>query len=157
MIPENELSKDIGIEIDKVTNGPIVNQFFETSIPGIFACGNCLQVYDTVDTLAVGAKNAGKHAAKTTANNQNKVSNVYAGKGIRYVIPQKITQSGEVSFSLRVEKPQEASIMRVNADGKEIFRKNLPWGNPANMVEFSFNVSSEIVNSERKLEVTLDD
>jgi len=157
LIPENELSKDVGIEIDDVTCGPIVNQFFETSVPGIFACGNCLQVYDTVDTLAIGAKNAGKHAAKYTSDKQNKVCCVYAGKGIRYVIPQRITKSGKVFFSLRVKKPQKASIIRVSADGKEIFKKKLPWINPANIVEFSFNVTSDIVNSEKNLEVNLDD
>ena len=157
LIPENELSKEVGIEIDILTGGPIVNQFFETSVPGIFACGNCLQVYDTVDNLTIGAKNAGKHAAKNTIYKQNKISNVYAGKGIRYVIPQRITKPGRVFFSLRVEKPQEASMMRVNADSEEIFKKKLLWVNPANMVEFSFDVSSDIVNSGKKLEITLDD
>ena len=157
LIPENELSKDVGIKLDDLTGGPIVNQFFETTVPDIFACGNCLQVYDTVDTLAIGAKNAGKHAAKNTIDRQNKVCSVHAGKGIRYVIPQRITEPGKVSFSLRVEKPKEASILRVTSDGKEIFKKKLPWINPANMVEFSFNVPSDIVNSEKNLEVTLDD
>ena len=157
LIPENELSKGIGIDIDNVTGGPIVNQFFETSMPGIFACGNCLQVYDTVDVLSLGAKNAGKHAAKNDFGNVNKISNVYAGKGIHYVIPQRITKPGKVSFSLRVEKPQAASMMRVKADGKEIFKKKLPWLNPANIVEFSFNVTDDILYSEKKLEVALDD
>jgi len=157
LIPENELSKRIGIDIDNATGGPIVNQFFETSMPGIFACGNCLQVYDTVDVLSLGAKNAGKHAAKNDLGNVNKISNVYAGKGIHYVIPQRITKPGKVSFSLRVEKPQTASMMRVKADGKEIFKKKLPWVNPANMVEFSFNVTNDILYSEKKLEVALDD
>jgi NADPH-dependent 2,4-dienoyl-CoA reductase/sulfur reductase-like enzyme len=157
LIPENELSKGVGIDIDNVTGGPIVNQFFETSIPGVFACGNCLQVYDTVDALSLGAKNAGKHAVKNVFDKENKVSNVNAGIGIRYVIPQRITKPGKVSFSLRVEKPQEASMMRVNANGKEIFKKKLPWVNPANMVEFSIDVTADIVKSEMKLEVTLDD
>lgn len=157
LIPENELAKDVGIEIDSITGGPIVNQFFETSIPGIFACGNCLQVYDTVDTLSVGAKNAGKYAAKNLIDEENKVSNISAGKGIRYVIPQKITRHGKISFSLRVEKPQEVSMMRVFVEGKEIFKKKLPWINPANMVEFTFNISPEIVKFEKNLEVALDD
>ena len=157
LIPENELSKEIGIDIDNVTGGPIVNQFFETSIPGIFACGNCLQVYDTVDVLSLGAKNAGKHAAKNDFGKVNKVSNVSAGKGIRYVIPQRITKPGKVSFNLRVEKPQEASMMRVKADGKEIFKKKLPWVNPANMVEFRFNVTKDILYFEKELEVALGD
>ncbi len=157
LIPENELLKDVGIDFDKVTGGPIVNQFFETSIPGIFACGNCLQVYDTVDVLSIGAKNAGKNAAKNVFIKENKVSKVYAGKGIRYVIPQRITKRGQVSFSLRVEKPKKASMMRVYADGKEIFKKKLPWANPANMVDFSLDITDDIVYSEKKLEVTLDD
>ena len=157
LIPENELSKGVGIDIDNVTGGPIVNQFFETSVPGVFACGNCLQVYDTVDALSLGAKNAGKHAAKKVIDKENKICNVHAGKGIRYVIPQRITKPRKVSFSLRVEKPQEASMMRVIAGGKEIFKKKLTWVNPANMVEFSFDVTADIVNSEKKLEVTLDD
>jgi len=157
LIPENELSKGVGIDIDNVTGGPIVNQFFETSVPGVFACGNCLQVYDTVDALSLGAKNAGKHAVKNVFDKEKKVSTVNAGKGIRYVIPQRITKPGKVSFSLRVGKPQEASMMRVIAGGKEIFKKKLTWVNPANMVEFSFDVTADIVNSEKKLEVTLDD
>ena len=157
LIPENELSKDVGIDIDNLTGGPIVNQFYETSIPGIFACGNCLQVYDTVDSLSTGAKNAGKHAAKNDFRKENKVSNVSAGKGIRYVIPQKITKPEKVSFCLRVEKPQESSMMRVYADGKEIFKKKLPWVNPANMIEFSFDITDDILFSEKKLEVALDD
>jgi NADPH-dependent 2,4-dienoyl-CoA reductase/sulfur reductase-like enzyme len=157
LIPENELSKEIGIDLDSVTGGPIVNQFYETSVPGIFACGNCLQVYDTVDMLSLGAKNAGRHAAKYDFRKENKVSKVSAGKGIRYVIPQRITKPGKVSFSLRVEKPQEASMMRVYADDKEIFKKKLPWVNPANMVEFSFDITDDILYSEKKLEVVLDD
>ncbi|UCD13802.1 MAG: FAD-dependent oxidoreductase, partial [Thermoplasmatales archaeon] len=56
LIPENELSRNVGIEIDDVTGGPVVNQFFETSLSRVFACGNCLQVYDTVDVLAMDAK-----------------------------------------------------------------------------------------------------
>ena len=76
---------------------------------------------------------------------------------IRYVIPQRISKPGLVSFSLRVEKPQEASILRVKADGKEIFKKKLPWVNPANMVEFNFDITADIVNSEKNLEVALDD
>jgi len=83
LIPENELSKNVGIELDNVTGGPIVNQFFETSVQGVYACGNCLQVYDTVDTLSIGAKNAGKNAARKNIEIEKKRSSQIRLKKVR--------------------------------------------------------------------------
>jgi NADPH-dependent 2,4-dienoyl-CoA reductase/sulfur reductase-like enzyme len=154
LTPENELSKNVGIEIDEVTGGPIINQFFETSLPGIFACGNCLQVYDTVDVLAVDAKKAGEHAVKKRPV-QNKYVNVKAGKGVRYVVPQRINKSGKIHLTLRVEKPCENPLLRVISGGKELLKKKLPWANPANMVEFDVDISIEDLKS-NDLEVNLD-
>jgi len=161
LIPENELSKDVDIEIDSVTAGPIVNEFFETTHPSVFACGNCLQVYDTVDVLSKGAKRAGKHAAKhAVLQKSNNVKyadiQVIPGKGIRYAVPQRVSESGTVHFTLRAEKPQESSILRVIAGDKELFKKKLPWVNPANMIEVDVNISSEAMTF-KSLEVTLDD
>lgn len=156
LIPENELSKNIGIEIDKVTGGPIVNQSFETSLHGVFACGNCLQVYDTVDLLAEDAKEAGKHAVKNKIE-QNKDINIKAGKGIRYVVPQRVCKPGKIHFTLRVEKPCESPILRVVSDDKELLKKKLQWANPANMIEFDVDISAETIKSNDTLEVLLDD
>ena len=63
LIPENELSKAVGVELSPVTNGPQVNESLETSIPGVFACGNVLHVHDLVDYVSEEAQQAGKHAA----------------------------------------------------------------------------------------------
>ena len=63
LIPENELSKAVGVELSPVTNGPTVNESLETSIPGVFACGNVLHVHDLVDYVSEEAQQAGKHAA----------------------------------------------------------------------------------------------
>ncbi len=156
LIPENELSKNVGIEIDDITGGPIVNQSFETSIPGIFTCGNCLQVYDTVDMLAIDAKNAGKNAAKSVIKHKKEYINVKAGKGIKYVVPQKINEAGTIHFSLRVEKPLGPSTLFVIAGGKELLKKKLTWTNPANMIGFDVNVSDKIIKSNDYLEVILD-
>ena len=155
LIPENELSKDVGIKIDNVTSGPVVNQFFETSLSGVFACGNCLQVYDTVDALAIDAKSAGKNAAKKQSKG-SKYINVKAGKGISYVVPQKIDAPGKIRFTLRVKKPGKLPNLKVIVDKREIFNKKLPWANPANMVEFDVDISSKILES-KELEVLLDD
>jgi len=155
LIPENELSRNVGIEIDDVTGGPIIDQYFETSLPGVFACGNCLQVYDTVDVLAMDAKKAGKYAVKNSIK-QNKDINVKAGKGIRYVIPQKISEPGKIRFTSRVEKPCESPILRLVSGDKEILKKKLRWANPANMVEFDAVISAETIKSDTALEVLLD-
>ena len=156
LIPENELSKNVGIEIDNLTGGPIIDQSFETSLPGVFACGNCLQVYDAVDVLAMDAKKAGENAAKNTIK-QNKNINVKAGKGIRYIVPQRINGPGKIHFTLRVVEPQESPTLCVIAGDKELLKKKLPWANPANMVEFDVNISAETIKSSDVLEVLLDD
>ena len=160
LIPENELSKQVGIEIDDITGGPIVDQFFETTVSGIFACGNCLQVYDTVDVLSIGAKLAGKNAALYAARKNVKVEEyikLNAGKGIRYVVPQRINKPGVVHFNLRVEKPCESAKIYISDGEKEIFKKKLPWANPANMIEFDIDIKKEIFASNKNLEVSLYD
>ena len=156
LIPENELSSNVGIEIDKITGGPIVNQYFETTLPGIFACGNCLQVYDTVDLLAVDAKKAGENAVKKTIT-QDKNIILRAGRGIRYVIPQIINKPGKIHFTLRLKDIMETPMLCVIANKKEIFKKKLPWANPANMVDFYVDISQDIINSNDSLEVIIDD
>jgi len=162
LIPENELSKNVGIEIDEITGGPVVNQFFETSLRGVFACGNCLQVYDTVDILSIDAKNAGQHAAehavsqKKKIHGYNKVTKIIPTKGIKYVIPQMVIKPGRVHFTLRVKKPGEASTLHIVNKDKEIFKKKLQCVTPANMVEFDVNISADIITSSENLEVELD-
>ena len=59
LIPENEISRKIGIDLDKRTNGPIVAEYRQTSIPGIFACGNVVHVHDLVDCVTEEADIAG--------------------------------------------------------------------------------------------------
>jgi hypothetical protein len=161
LTPENELSKNAGIEIDNITGGPIVNQFFETSLPGVFACGNCLQVYDTVDILSIDAKYAGLFAAKHVIShkkiyNKKQVNRVIPVKGIRYVIPQRITKPGKVHFTLRVDKPKEASTLFITTKKKIIFKKKLQWINPANMIEFNVDIPIDVIPSSQILEVTID-
>lgn len=98
LIPENELTRGADIEIDPVTGGAVVNQRMETSVEGIFSCGNVLQVHDLVDFVTEEAYRAGHAAAlfiKELYSNGQKskikpVIKTISGKGIRYVVPQKI-------------------------------------------------------------------
>jgi NADPH-dependent 2,4-dienoyl-CoA reductase/sulfur reductase-like enzyme len=156
LIPENELSKELGIKVDPITGGPIVDQFFQTSIPGIFACGNCLQVYDTVDVLAKGANLAGKYASLKPLKKEKELI-IKPGKNIRYVVPQNVNQSGLVHFTMRAIKPNQSVNLRINADGTEILKKKQRWVNPANMIEVDLEITDKIFKSTSSLEVILDE
>lgn len=93
LIPENELSSGMGVEMDRVTNGPSVNELLETNISGVFACGNVLHVHDLVDYVSEEATTAGRNAAKyILENNDNagKEIEIWAESGVRYTVPKKI-------------------------------------------------------------------
>lgn len=101
LIPENELSHNAGISLDKVTKGPIVSEAFETSIDGIFACGNVLHVHDLVDYVSEEAGIAGRNAAAyikskdeymTDMNGEGiSIINIKPIDGVRYTVPQYIS------------------------------------------------------------------
>lgn len=95
LIPENELSRDMGVEINTVTNGPVVDESMETNIPGVFACGNVLHVHDLVDFVSEEAKRAGEHAAAyirggmEMRSDEDEIS-ICAVSGVRYTVPTYI-------------------------------------------------------------------
>ena len=98
LIPENELSREMGVAINPVTSGPRVNESLETSREGVFACGNVLHVHDLVDYVSEEAAAAGRHAAaylkdrkeqaeKERTDREKEIA-VLAGKGVRYAVPE---------------------------------------------------------------------
>ncbi|MEG0258161.1 MAG: FAD-dependent oxidoreductase [Christensenella sp.] len=91
LIPENELSRDAGVEMDMRTKGPIVYENMETSIAGIFACGNVAQVHDLVDFVTMESIKAGAAAAKFAMHGEQDMPyfELYANKGLHYVLPQR--------------------------------------------------------------------
>ncbi len=109
LIPENELTRAAGIPMDPVTGGPLVDEQCQTQIPGIFACGNVLQVHDLVDFVSDEAERAGLGAAELVKNGANPcpVIATQAGSGIRYVLPQQVhvRENQEFSLFFRVTKP----------------------------------------------------
>lgn len=93
LLPENELSKAAGVDINPVTSGPIVNDSLETSIDGVFACGNVLHVHDLVDYVSQEAATAGKNAAKYIQNGKDvdaKEVEILPVDGVRYTVPKFI-------------------------------------------------------------------
>ena len=108
LIPENELTRAAGIPIDPVTNGALVDENCQTGIPGIFACGNVLQVHDLVDYVSEEAERAGLGAVKYIQGQQGIAEPIKTqpGNGVRYVLPQMINSRDEdVSLFLRVTQP----------------------------------------------------
>lgn len=108
LIPENDISRKTGLEIDRRTNGLIVNEMMETSAEGIFACGNVVHVHDLVDFVSAEARKAGTAAAKYIKDEvkEGEYKEIINGKGITYTVPQKFR--GE-----NIDKALEI-FMRVN-------------------------------------------
>ena len=109
LIPENELTRAAGIPMDPVTNGALVDENRQTEVPGIFACGNVLQVHDLVDYVSDEAEIAGLGAAEFVLGEGKKGAFVAAkpGTGVRYVLPQRINlgEEKDIPLFLRVVKP----------------------------------------------------
>ena len=101
LIPENELSRQAGVEMDPVTGGAVVDENRQTSIPGVFACGNVLHVHDLVDYVSEEAEIAGKQAAAYLdgCRMDAEMFPVSGKDGVRYVVPQRI-RKGAAPFAL---------------------------------------------------------
>ena len=102
LIPENELSRAADVKINPATNGPVVNESFETSISGIFACGNVLHVHDLVDYVSEESARAGRSAAryvKASSSGSGLVIQIINGTGVRYTVPSFV-RVGELDSDL---------------------------------------------------------
>lgn len=137
LIPENELSKGCGVELSPITGGAIVKENLETTVSGIFACGNVLQVHDVVDNVTLEAEKAGKNAATYLLKKQRKVKRIRteAGNGIRYVLPQFISRNADLELSMRVICPGKDKTIGI-FDGKKLVKmKKLRRSHPAQMIK----------------------
>ena len=104
LLPENELSRSAGVELSPVTSGPIVNDSLETSIDGVFACGNVLHVHDLVDYVSQEATTAGKNAASYIQHGKTKdarIVEIIPEGGVRYTVP-KFVRPTEMEDKLTV-------------------------------------------------------
>ena len=107
LIPENELTKSAEIEMDSRTNGSVVFENMETSVNGIFACGNVVHVHDLVDFVTAESQKAGKAAADYVLNGEKSKDDYITltnGNGIGYTVPQKIrkgAEEAEIFFRVR--------------------------------------------------------
>ncbi len=125
LIPENHLSDEIGIKMDRSTKGPVVDDRYMTSVEGIFACGNGLHVHDLVDFVTMQAARAGKGAAEYLKNKKDRGTSitVTAGANVGYTVPSVIYPgdvTGDVEFFFRSTQPLDNVVIKAVSGGKEL-------------------------------------
>ncbi len=163
LIPENELTKNVGISIDRITSGAIVDEMRQTDHKGVFACGNVLHVHDLVDYVTLEAQLAGKGAADyilgNTDNNPTYV-NTTTGNGVRYLVPQRvnINNNEDVKLYFRVGQIYKNAKVVLECDGNTISSKKKVKLAPGEMenVIIPADVLSKM-NSESKIIVRVEE
>jgi len=139
LIPENELSRMAGVAIDPLTGGPVVDQWRETSVPGIFAGGNVVHVHDLADNVSWEAEIAGASAArfarKEAREKEKKI--LKPGRNIRYIVPQSIGAQQEVTLYARVKDMEENVTLKVG----DIFSQPLRVVKPGEMLKVNLSHS----------------
>ena len=144
LIPENELSRNMGVDIEPITNGPSVNESLETNIEGVFACGNVLHVHDLVDFVSEEASAAGKNAAKYIKNGGKAVEVSHETVAIcpegivRYTVPKTLNverMDDEITVRFRVGAVQKNCCISTYFDDERMMRRKRPVVAPGEMEE----------------------
>lgn len=143
LIPENELSNGMGVEMNPVTSGPKVNESLETSIEGVFACGNVLHVHDLVDFVSEEAAAAGKNAAAYVKDGAQKsedqeVIKISAVEGVRYTVPGTINvarMDENLTVRFRVGGVYKNCYVSAYFDDERVIHRKRPVVAPGEMEE----------------------
>ena len=149
LIPENELSRMAGVHLDTVTGGPVVDERGATSVPGIFAAGNVVHVYDLVDDVTESALRAGRAAANATRNKAMPSSPfipILAGANVRHVVPQQIHAAGwpdeGIAVEFRVGEPLERAVRaQIRAGEQVLAARRLRYARPSEMITLTLEPS----------------
>ncbi len=180
LIPENELTRSMGIQIEPVTAGPIVNESLETSLPGVFACGNVLHVHDLVDYVSEEAAVAGRNAAKYVTMLLHKYNNskeelmdpiseesitnkdareectcieLVATEGVRYTIPKYIHSqriNGSLNVRFRVGAIYKDCSVCIYYDEQNVYRLKKKAMAPGEMEQIRINKKDLLLHPDVK-------
>ena len=156
LIPENELSKSAGVDLSGITNGAVVDQDRQTSVDGIFACGNVLHVNDFVDFVSEEAEIAGKSAAQYIKGQKSEKAdvNIKTDGKIRYTVPQKITANKDINVYFRVADVYRNVKINVINNGSIVYSKKRPKVAPGEME--SIKLTPEMFKSAKELTFELE-
>jgi thioredoxin reductase len=132
LIPENELSRQLNVRLDPVTNGPVVSSTMETSVDGVFACGNVVHIHDLVDFVTQEALLAGSHAGGYVIGKRPPADNIrlVPGENVAYCVPHTLSTDREHTVYMRVRRPLEKSSLRLG----EVYERKLRYVFPAEMI-----------------------
>ena len=146
LLPENELSGMAGVELSPATGGAVVNDRYETSVPGIFSCGNVLHVHDLVDFVSLEAQSAGRSAARFALGLLPKAGRqlpVTAGFGVSGLVPQLVSASPEADIPLmfRPRGVYKNAAITVEAGGALLLERKARILTPGEMVRLTLSAS----------------
>jgi hypothetical protein len=150
LIPENELSKKAGVLIDPLTGGPFVDDTFETNVPGIFAAGNVVHVYDLVDWVSEAGRQAGISAARFATRIRHREAGLVplvAGENVRYVVPHQVNRESlaeaPVRLQLRVKTPVESPVwVEVRNHGNLVLRRGELYARPGEIITLEIPIKA---------------
>ena len=163
LIPENELSTGLGTEMSRVTSGPVVNESLETSVPGVFACGNVLHVHDLVDYVSEEAAQAGRNAvkyAKGDWSDEGKDIPVTTAGGVRYTVPCTINPANadeKIVIRFRVADVFKGKFTSVYAGEKRLIHRKKMIYAPGEMETVTINRADLLDGEINEIKVTLED
>ena len=145
LIPENELSRGMGVTISPITSGPVVNEGLETNIEGVFACGNVLHVHDLVDFVSEEARTAGRNAAEYVKKmetgvtwSEEQVIELIPTGGVRYTVPSTIRvekMAEELTVRFRVGAVYRNAFISVYFDEERVIHRKRLMMAPGEMEE----------------------
>ncbi|MDR0400531.1 MAG: FAD-dependent oxidoreductase [Treponema sp.] len=138
LVPENELSKEAGVELNNSTNGPLVDASLMTNLEGVFACGNVLHVHDLVDWVAEEARRAGACAAAWLRGNRPGTQfRLKAGANIRYVNPGKLNPQGNNRIYMRSMIVKNDAVLELRLDNRLLKSVKKGHVQPSEMIDIS--------------------
>lgn len=127
LIPENELSQMAGVRLDPATGGPVVDSKYQTTVPGIFACGNVAHVHDLVDDVSEESCIAGKAAAefvhgKDGSEGSGRLIPVKLGRNVRSIVPQLVFDDRPTVLYIRAAAPERNTLLKA---GRSSFKQRV--------------------------------
>jgi len=150
LIPENELSRKAGVALDPLTAGPFVDDRFETNVPGVFAAGNVVHVYDLVDWVTQAGLASGKAAALYAVTQEHKTQKkipIRSGENVHHVVPQHICaeslKDADIKLQLRVKQPVEDPVwVEVRKGANLVARRAERYARPGEMITVTLPVKA---------------
>ncbi|MBN2049605.1 MAG: FAD-dependent oxidoreductase [Spirochaetales bacterium] len=140
LVPDNEISKKAGVDLNPETGGALVDSRLMTSVEGIFACGNVLHVHDLVDFVTEESQRCGEavcHYLKGVAPGRQ--YRTVSGANVKYVLPNMYNPDGDNRFYLRPLVVKNGAELVVKIEGREVIRKKLRHVQPSEMVSFTLD------------------